>query len=182
MTTTSFDEFIARLRGGRSRAELQAEIRQLRRGLAIERERVPANDYQAQLEAEAEQLREERDRYKAHTEGLTEERRDLRRELETARTNHAELFAAKESLVAEVERLRRINSELVDTHNKGVVDRSKLKTELERRADVIFGVTENLRNAWESLEVLNAYEGHLEGEAKTGNGSVKRPELVGEDD
>jgi len=114
--------------------------------------------------------------------GLTEERRDLRRELETARTNHAEVFAAKESLVAEVERLRRINSELVDTHNKGVVDRSKLKTELERRADVIFGVTENLRNAWESLEVLNAYEGHLEGEARTGNGSVKRPERVGEDD
>jgi len=181
MTTNSFDELIARLKGVRSRAELQAEVRQLRRGLAIERQR-PANDYQAQLEAEAEQLREERDRYKAHTEGLTEERRDLRRELETARASYAEVFAAKESLVAEVERLRRINSELVDTHNKGVVDRSKLKTELERRDDVILAVTQKLRNAWESLEVLNAYEGRLEGEARTSNGSVKRPEAVGEDD
>jgi len=162
MTTNSFDEFIARVKGVRSRAELQAEIRQLRRGLATERQRVSAN-------------------YKAHTEDLTEERRDVRRELETARANYAEVFAAKESLVAEVERLRRINSELVDTHNKDVVDRAKLKTELERRDDVVFEVTQKLRDAWESLEVLNPYEGRLEGEPRTGNGSVKRPELVGED-
>jgi chromosome segregation ATPase len=182
MTTSSFDEFTARLKGWRSRAELQAEIRQLRRGLAIERQRVPANDYQAELEAEAEQLRERHDRYKAHTEGLTEECRELRRELETARANYAEAFAAKESLVAEVERLRRTNSELVDTHNKGVVDRAKLKTELERRDDLIRGVTQQLRNAWESLEVLNADERRLAGEARTGNGSVKRPERVGEAD
>jgi chromosome segregation ATPase len=175
MTTNAFDELIARLKGVRSRAELQAEIRQLRRGLAIERQRVPAHDYQAQLEAEAEQLREERDRYKAHTERLTEERGDLERELETARVNYAEVFAAKESLVAEVERLRRIHSELVDTHNKAVVDRSKLKTELERRDDVILGVAQKLRNDWESLDVLNAYEGRLDGEARTGNGSFNDP-------
>jgi chromosome segregation ATPase len=180
MTTSSFDEFTARLKGLRSRAELQAEIRQLRRGLAIERQRVAANDYQAQPEAEAEQLRAQHDRYKAHTEGLTEQCRELRGELETARANYAEALAAKESLVAEVERLRRINSELVDTHNKGVVDRAKLKTELERRDDLIRGVTQQLRNAWESLEALNADE-RLAGEARTGNGSVKQPELAGED-
>jgi chromosome segregation ATPase len=71
--------------------DLEAEVARLKAGndpALLAQERV-WRKVEADLQAEVERLREERDRYKAHTEGLTEERRDLRREIENERIREA---------------------------------------------------------------------------------------------